>query len=259
MNPEPHEGNQQVAMHPVLRHTAHRPYPVPSRPWVLSQQWQHLLFAHWPIAPEALRALLPAGLQLDTWADRAWVGVVPFAMNQVAPRFLPAVPGLSRFPELNVRTYVRGGGVYFFSLDASSRVAVGIARRFFHLPYFEAQMQFNKTSEGIIFESRRSCGSGARAEFSAAYGPAGAAVSATSGSIENWLTERYRFFSSNAAGQLMVGDIHHQPWSLQPAWANISSNTMCEAAGIPQPRTSPLLHYSASLDVVAWPVTTWSA
>src|SRR6266404_1437981 len=115
----------------LLDRTAHRPWPLPSGPWVMAQSWHDLLFAHWPIAPEDMRPLIPAQLELDTFDGQCWVGVVPFWMSGVRARGFPAVPGMSCFPELNVRTYVVCGGkpgVYFFSLDAANRLAVRTAR-----------------------------------------------------------------------------------------------------------------------------------
>src|SRR5687768_11161807 len=87
--------------------TSHRPWPMPDRPWVMTQTWHDLLFSHWPVDPAMIRAHVPTGLELDLFDGRAWIGVVPFHMTNVAPRAVPALPGLSAFPELNVRTYVR--------------------------------------------------------------------------------------------------------------------------------------------------------
>ena len=124
----------------------------------MAQSWHDLLFAHWPIAPEALRPLIPPQLELQTFDKQCWVGVVPFRMSGVRARWLPAIAGTSCFPELNVRTYVvRGGkpGVYFFSLDAANRLAVKTARLLYHLPYFHADMQSDDTGEEIVYRSKR--------------------------------------------------------------------------------------------------------
>src|SRR5581483_10089721 len=111
----------------------HRPWPVPSAPWAMRQVWNELLFAHWPVEPAQLLPTLPPGLRLDGYNGQAWVGVVPFRLSGLRPRWLPPLPGLSTFPELNVRTYVRGPdgekpGVWFYSLDAASPLAVWSAR-----------------------------------------------------------------------------------------------------------------------------------
>ncbi|HEY0384863.1 MAG TPA: DUF2071 domain-containing protein, partial [Pyrinomonadaceae bacterium] len=112
--------------------------------WPLGQMnWGKLLFMHWPIEARLLRPLIPQRLVIDTFDGSAWIGVVPFTMWGVRPTFVPPVPGLSQFHELNVRTYVHLDGVpgvWFHSLDAASRLAVWGARTFFHLPYFNARM-----------------------------------------------------------------------------------------------------------------------
>src|SRR5579883_2963608 len=142
----------------VLRSIDHRDYPLPDGPWVMTQIWHELLFAHWPLAPASLRPLIPSLLDLDTFEGEAWLGVVPFRMSHVRPRGIPPIEGLSSFPELNVRTYVsaRGlPGVYFFSLDAGNPVAVAIARSLFHLPYFNARMQCEQVDDAIHYTSHR--------------------------------------------------------------------------------------------------------
>src|SRR5262245_14397007 len=126
----------------------HRPWPIPREPFAMWMIWHDLLFAHWPIPIDTMRRAVPERLALDTFDGSAWVGVVPFRMSGVRPRFVPSMPWLSAFPELNVRTYVTAGGkpgVYFFSLEAANPVAVRAARTFFHLPYFDARMSLQET------------------------------------------------------------------------------------------------------------------
>src|SRR5215470_7033130 len=126
-------------MHPLLAHTDHRPIPLPKKPWMMIQRWHDLLFAHWEIPAEQLRPLVAPQLELDLFQGKAYVAVAPFHMSNVRPRFVPPLPGLSRFPELNLRTYVTYGGipgVYFFSLDAANLPAVWNARIGYALPYF---------------------------------------------------------------------------------------------------------------------------
>src|SRR6266508_3536850 len=127
----------------MISDTAHRPWPLPQRPWIMRMQWHDLLFMHWPVNRDALRRYIPPRLEIDTFDGSAWIGVVPFRMSGVVPRLLPPVPYLSAFPELNVRTYVSAEGkpgVWFFSLDAGNPIAVEAARDVFHLPYYNAQM-----------------------------------------------------------------------------------------------------------------------
>ena len=170
----------------ILREVAHRPWPLPDRPWVMRQTWNDLLFAHWPVEAALLRPLVPRPFQLDTFDGTAWVGVVPFWMSGVTVRGVPPVPGLSRFPELNVRTYVTVDdrpGVYFFSLDAASRFAVWGARTLLNLPYFHAGMRVQSGAH-VEYSSRRSNGHGG-AEFLAAYQPDGAPFHAATGTRQS--------------------------------------------------------------------------
>src|SRR5215216_3312597 len=142
----------------ALSRTDHRPWPLPREPWLMAQTWHDLVFAHWPLAPERLRELVPASLPLDTFDGQAWVGVVPFWMSGVRPRAVPGLPWISKFPELNVRTYVTledKPGVFFFSLDAARLPAVWAARIFFRLPYFHARMRLRRAGEWVQYASDR--------------------------------------------------------------------------------------------------------
>ena len=245
----------------ILQMQAHRPWSLPSGPWVMAQQWLDLLFAHWPIPVETMRALVPAQLPLDTWDGSAWVGVVPFRMAGVRPRLTPAVPWLSAFPELNVRTYVkvrdRGvekSGVYFFSLEAANPVAVAVARSTFQLPYFNAQMSLVEKEGRIHYHSRRTHRNAPAAEFVGSYGPTGEVYQSTPGSFDAWLTERYALYIIGRRGQVCIGEIHHIPWSLHPATATITTNTMAQASKLTLPTIAPVLHFVRQLDVVVWPL-----
>src|ERR1700680_4066143 len=175
--------------------TEHRPWPLPSGPWVMKQIWHDLVFAHWPVSNDILRGLVPQVLTLDTLGGQGWVAVTPFRMSGVRAPGLPALPGLSRFPELNVRTYVTHGGkpgVYFFSLDAANLPAVWAARRFFHLPYFHAAMTSQEVQGTIHYDSRRR---EAEADFHGQYWPTTDVRLRQKGSIEHWLTERYCLYT----------------------------------------------------------------
>lgn len=232
---------------------AHRPWPPPARPWSLAMRWHDLLFAHWPVPPRAVRPLVPAGLELDAFDGSAWIGVVPFRMTGVRLRRLPAFAGAA-FPELNVRTYVTAGGrpgVWFFSLDASSRAAVRAARLWFGLPYFDARIRVRSAGDAVRYHSTRTHRGAPPAGFEASYRPTGPPRASAPGSLEHWLTERYCLYALRR-GRLLRGEIHHAPWPLQPAEAEIRSNTMARAAGIDLPESRPLLHYAGRLDVVAW-------
>jgi len=228
---------------------------MPVRRWSMAMRWHDLLFLHWPLDAAVLRPLIPPALQLDTYDGKAWIGVVPFRMTGVRPRFVPSLPGLSAFPEINVRTYVSAGGkpgVWFFSLDAANRPAVWTARRAFHLPYYFARISVEETAAGIAYHSIRTHSGGGAAEFAAAYGPTGQPYAAARDSIDHWLTERYCLYAADPRGWLFRGDIHHERWPLQPAIADIQVNTMTAPLGIELPALPPLVHFARRLDVVAW-------
>lgn len=221
----------------------------------MTQTWHDLLFAHWPVDVATLRGLVPVELSIDTREGHAWIGIVPFHMTNVAPRGIPLPPVLSSFPELNVRTYVTCGGkpgVYFFSLDAASAAAVGAARTLLGLPYFLAAMVVATEDTGIRYLSRRGSPHQAGALFDATYRPIGDPKPPLRGSIEHFLTERYCLYTVNRARQVRRLDIHHPPWPLQVAAAEIHANTMAEAAGIGLPASAPLLHFARRQDMVAW-------
>jgi len=219
----------------------------------MAQSWQQLLFAHWRVAPAILAPLIPAGLELDTYNGEAWIGVVPFLMNNVHPRGTVSIPGVSKFPELNVRTYVKRDnkpGVWFLSLDAGNPLAVRVARRLFHLPYYNAKMDIFSEKDWIQYRAHRS---DQTADFEGCYRATSPVFRAERGSLDEWLTERYCLYSADAKGRLYRCEILHRPWSLQRAEAQITINTMVR--GITLPDEPPLLHYADRLDVLTWYVT----
>ena len=219
----------------------------------MKQIWHDLLFAHWPLPADSVRSLVPAQLGLDAFDGACWIGVVPFRMSGIRGRGLPPLPGLSRFPELNVRTYVTYGGkpgVYFFSLDAANLPAVWAARAFFHLPYFHANMISEERSTTIHYSSSRRRTS---AEFRGRYRPIAPVQLRKPGSLEHWLTERYCLYTVHA-GAVYRGEIHHQPWPLQEANAELETNTVAAAAGISLPDTPPSLLFAKRLEVLIWPL-----
>ncbi len=239
----------------VLAEVEHRPYPVPSGPWVLGMVWRDLLFMHWPVEADALRPLVPPSLSIDTFDGSAWLGVVPFDMTGVRPRFLPAVERLSHFPEINLRTYVTAEGkpgVWFFSLDAHSRLAVRLARATFHLPYFDAEMSCRVSNGEVHYRSIRTHEGAPPAQFVARYGPAGEPFESGPGTIEHFLTERYCLYSADGSGKVRRGDIHHRLWPLQPADVEVQTLAMTQQIGLKPPEPEPVLHFSNRLDVLAW-------
>ena len=230
---------------------AHRPWPVPDRRWSLAMRWHDLAFLHRPVRPALLRPHLPPGLELDTLDGSAWLGSVPFRMSGVRPRLAPALPGVSAFPELNLRTYVTADGkpgVWFFSLDVTRRLAVAVARARFHLPYFHARMAFVERGGWIDYAHARDEAIG----FRARYRGVGAPFQAAPGSLEAWLVERYCLYAADRRGRLWRGDVHHAPWTLQRAEVELERDTLAAQLGLAEFGGEPLAHFARSLDVVAW-------
>lgn len=227
----------------------------------MTQRWNDLLFAHWRTHPSHLAALLPEGLHLDTFDGSAWIGVVPFWMDRIKVRGIPTILGARNFPELNLRTYVRDHrtgtpGVYFLSLDAANLLAVLVARGCYHLPYYWAEMRIESRSEReFSFFSRRRF-AGKPVIFKARYrglGPTRKLAESRSGTLEYFLTERYCLFTRNSAGELVRANVHHVPWPLEEAAADIERNDLPAALGIDIRDQEPVLHYSRRLAVYMWP------
>ena len=252
---------QEQAMQEYPVRTSRKPRPLPTGHWQMTQRWNDLLFAHWPVAASSIDPLLPEGLQADTFQGSAWLGVVPFWLDRIKIRGVPSIPGVRSFPDLNVRTYVRDEqtgtpGVYFFSLDASNLVAVAVARTFFHLPYHWAEMRLEQRSEREFeFYSRRHWSS-RPVVFKARYrglGPTRRLAEGRSGTLEYFLMERSCLFTRNKAGQAERAHLHHFPWPLEEAEAEIERNDLADAIGICLPDEEPVLHYSRRLAVYIWP------
>jgi len=242
-------------MHPSLHRVDHRPWPLPGGRWTWRQSWCDLLFAHWPVPAATLRPLVPEALSVQEFDGASWVGVVPFHMRDVMKRGLPALPGISAFAELNLRLYVeRDGkpGVWFLSLDATKRLAVWAARRFFHLPYFHAAISVTPDGERFRYRSRR-LKSPTPVRFEAAYAPTTEPYESTPGSLEHFLTERYCLYAAWPDGSLYRTDVHHAPWPLQQAEANIRVNELTAPHGFPLDGPPPLLHFARNIDVIIWP------
>lgn len=233
----------------------HRLWPRPERPAVIGMDWNDLLFAHWPVDAGEMREHLPPGLTLDTFEGQAWLAVVPFWMDRVGPLWLRRMPWLSRFAEMNVRTYVTVGdrpGVYFFSLDAANPLAVSAARNGFHLSYFNARMSYRWEDGWMRYSSRRTHGGAPPGEFRGRYRPTGETFYVHPGSLEYWLIERYCLYAVDGRGRVYRGEIDHGPWPLHIAEAEIEVNTLAHGHGIELLDTAPLLHFVHRQDVLAW-------
>ena len=234
-----------------LEQLGHRPWPLPPRGWIMGQTWEDLLFAHWRVPVEAVRQHVPERLEVDVHDGSAWLGITPFGLTGLRGRGMLPIPYVSSFLELNVRTYVRAEekpGIWFFSLDASSRVAVELARRTYKLPYFHARMSASKRGEWVDYECARIDEAGR--VFSGRYRPNGPVSHAEPGSLEWFLAERYCLYTTDERGSLARAEIHHQLWPLQPAEAEIelASISPVELHG------DPLLHFSRRQDAVVWPL-----
>lgn len=231
---------------------------MPTAPWIIVQKWHDLLFAHWTVPIDNLRPLVPRELDLDLRDGKAYVAVAPFWMSCIRGRAMPPLPGLHTFPELNVRTYVKYQGipgVYFFSLDAASRIAVKGARAFYGLPYFFADMSIQKipgqkSAERFQYTSRR-IDHPNPAELGVQYWSVTEPRVREAKSLEAFLTERYCLYTVRE-GKVFRAYIHHLPWKLQDAQAEFELNTMAQAAGLDLPSEPPLLHFSKLLEVLIW-------
>lgn len=241
--------------------TSHRPRPLPAGRWAVNQRWNDLLFAHWSLSPSSIEPLLPEWLEVDSYQGKAWLGAVPFWLDRIKFRSAPPIPGVRSFPDLNLRTYVRDRftgtpGIYSFSMDASSLIAVCIARTFYHLPYHWAEMQLEQRSEReFAFYSRRRLAD-RPVVFKARYrglGPARRTAETRSGSFERFFTERSCLFSCNRAGHPIRASLHYIPWPLEDAEAEIERNDLGASIGIELPDVEPTLHYSRRLAVYIWP------
>ena len=233
----------------------HRPWPCPKRLWLARQDWTELTFLHWRVPVSVLRAQIPKELEIDTYEGDAWLGLVPFRMENVRFRFTPKVPWLSSFPELNVRTYVKHRGkpgVYFFSLDAASRLMVWIGRQFFHLPYFKAAMTNAPEQSGWQYFSARKGSSPGAHRFVARQRFSKDVFLAQPGSVEHFLTERYCLYSLDKRGQVLCSEVHHVPWPLRCGEIEIEENTMLQGFGIDSSRAPDLVHASDGVEVTGW-------
>jgi uncharacterized protein len=243
-------------MHPSLARLDHRPWPLPRGRWTMRQTWRDLLFAHWPVPVAAVRHLVPASLHVQESDGTSWLGIVPFRMTGVMKRHLPSMPGVSAFGELNLRLYVeRDGkpGVWFLSLEASNMLAVWAARRFFYLPYVKARILIEPVGAGFRFRSER-LGPGPHVRFSATYRPLSPPEEARPGTLEHFLTERYCLYSQSPGGALYRAEVHHLPWPLQVASAEIEPAELLRPHGLQVEGPPALLHFARRLDVMVWPL-----
>lgn len=238
----------------VIERNQNRGIAIPDRRWASYQSWDNLLTCHWPIDPAVLRSKVPAELEIDTFGGQAWIALIPMFMGTIRLRDLGSIPTESRFPEINFRTYVRYGGragVYFFHVDAEALLVDIGARLFFHTPYEPAIVQFEETGDGgFSFKSHRIMPP--HQAFEAVYHPTGTPAPAPPGSLLEFQAERYSGFAKTATGQIVRGDLIHDPWLLQDVAAEVTQNTILACAGFDLPPTPAMMHYAAGVDVVLW-------
>jgi uncharacterized protein len=246
---------QWVGADSILYATAHRPWPAPMAPWIMTQRWNDLLFLHYSLDPELVRAKVPGILTLDTYRQHAWISITPFWINHLRPPGVPSLPWFSSFNEINVRTYVSYNGkpgVYFFSLDASNLSAVWGARVFYRLPYWQASMKVTgKGGAKIDYLSKRQHGP-KPAELECSYTPDPARTfQARPASLEHFLTERYCLYTASRK-RLYRGDIHHLPWELQNVEVDVRRNTMAQTTGLELGAQPDLAFFARELKVLFW-------
>lgn len=243
-----HHRYQAKLKHPAYRQVEHRPWPLPQKRPLLSQVWRNLLFIHWEVDLEQIRKAIPKPLEIDTFDGKAWIAIVPFDMQGVTFYGLPSVSWLSDFPEINVRTYVKLGekpGVWFFSLDVPSKLAVWSARTFFHLPYRYASVETIEKSGSIHYRHRIRD----TIHFEAHYRPTDP-VEAKAGSFEIWATERYCLYCQSKAGSIYRTEVQHPQWPLYTADFDLINNTLLGNWHVGNPHPSVL--FSKHIDVLAY-------
>ncbi|MCH1481813.1 MAG: DUF2071 domain-containing protein [Candidatus Poseidoniaceae archaeon] len=228
----------------------HLPFPMPKRRHTLDQEWRFLTFMHWRVDIEKLRPHVPKGLEIDTFEGYAYIGLVPFMMKHVRPSWFVSTPGISNFPEFNIRTYVKKdgiAGVFFLTLEAKSLVTCNFAPRTYGLPYRYAKGSVKKIGENWNWNSSRNHGLFKLAGTTEVIGEQ---MQAQPGSLEEFLFERYSLYTSHK-GSLRRGYTHHNKWKFQLAKVDLTENSLTESfnLGIEQPLTPELVHYSDGVRV----------
>ena len=228
----------------------HLPFPMPKRRHTLDQEWRFLTFMHWRVDIEKLRPHVPEGLEIDTFEGDAYIGLVPFMMKNVRPSWFVSTPGVSNFPEFNIRTYVKKdgiAGVFFLTLEAKSLVTCNFAPRTYGLPYRYARGDVKKIGEQWNWRSSRNNG---QLRLAGTTEVIGQEVQAESGSLEEFLFERYSLYA-NHKESLRRGYTHHNKWKFQHAKVELTENSLTESfdLGIDEILTPELVHYSDGVRV----------
>ncbi|WP_174733118.1 YqjF family protein [Mesobacillus harenae] len=242
-------------MYEELLNTNHRTHPLPSIPWIMTQVWENTAFFHWPIPKKTIRDNVPHELEIDSFNGNAWIGIVPFRVSEMRVRFLPKIPFMNSFNELNLRTYVtfKGvPGVYFFTLDANHPVVAGLARVFYGLPYNNAELTIQNEKDFLVIKSGRNNKKGLF-EFQGSYRPSSSIFLSEVGSMEEFLTERYCLWTKRG-NKLFRADIHHTKWELQKAEAEVLKNTIGAGLSSNLFASQPVFHYCKYKRAFFWPL-----
>jgi uncharacterized protein YqjF (DUF2071 family) len=227
-----------------------------SNPWRWSQRWRHILFAHWQVLPELLLPHLPTGLELDTREGAAWISVVAFHLERVRLRGLPPLGFCSNFLELNLRTYVRLNGepaIYFLSIHAGNRLAVGLARRLTPLPYAFAQMTYDRQHHDWRFESHRPRSKGGQLLFQAEFSPVVGRREVKADSLDAWLLERYVAYVAGEHGRLRRMSVQHPPWQVQDVVLRSAATELGQAWGLNLEHQPQRCHFAEKVEALLWP------
>ncbi len=230
----------------------HRPWPIPNKPWRFKQTWHDLLFAHWPVDANYLRPFVPEYLTIETFHDKAWIGVVSFQTSHARARLLPYVPFFKHYNEINIRTYVRYGntpGVFFFSMNISSPIAATFFHKIFRLPYYYSKIHCNQENDCIQFQCSKTTRN--PIEMDLVYEPTTEAFQASNGTLEHWLTERYCFYTTFNK-TLFRAEILHEPWQLQQASAEIRKCEVAQFSNDDFLQQQPIFHYAKKQEVLSW-------
>lgn len=243
-------------MHVEFKQLDHRPFPLPSSPWLLSQVWEDLLFMHYPMDPNVLRDYVPRELELDVFQNKAWITIIPFRVTKMKGRGIPSLPLLKEYLEINVRTYVKYKGIpgiYFFSLDANHPLFVIGIKTAIGLPFKHAHIVFNQMENSFRFKHHRQSDKHATEKIELTYKPGEVLFETLPGTLDYWLLERYCMYSY-LGKYLIRGDIHHDKWKVSKATATTSINTMLSFLSPDNcPKIPSFLHYSKRRRVFCYP------
>ncbi len=239
----------------ILSEKNHRPFPLRSNKWIMQQNWRDVIFLHWPVHPDQLRPYIPAPLKIDTFDHFAWLGIVAFVMEGIYPRGLPFITVTPKFSEVNVRTYVQykdKPGVCFLSLDVENWASNMIAKRWYRLPYYPAEIIFLSEGNAIHCRSTRKAKSSQPILFHGSVTPSQDLSIARIGTLNHWLTERYCFYSMDTKGGIYCGEIHHRPWMLQKAETEIEMNTLFDPINLNPSNEKPIAAFSKGINSLIW-------